>query len=194
MTKILTQINKENKKRVFALSFAALFTISLMFAQSSTMAFAGGDPMCDSMVANIFKKTANDDTSSNTFMVNGAEVEMERWDKDNDGLDPTDGWIIKGTGNKRTPLHDVIIGSDLDDLIKPGWGNDRVCGGDGDDRLQGGWGDDRLFGEAGDDLLKGGWGTDWLIGGDDTDEAQGGKGNFDTCVAEVESSCELNPV
>ena len=188
MNKILTQINSENKKTVFALTFAAIFTMSLMFAPSATMAYAGG-PGCDAKNATIYKREPGND-SSNTFVVNNVDVEMERWDKDDSGgaPDANEGWIIKGTGNKRVPLQDVIKGSHLDDKITPGWGSDTVCAGDGDDLVQGGWGDDRLFGEAGDDLLKGGWGDDHLDGGSDTDEAQGGK-NTDTCIAEI-SNCE----
>ena len=186
----MTNFNTQNKKTVFALSFAVLFTVALMFAQSSTIAFAAhGGPHCDGADATIFKKFPADD-SSNTFVVNGVDVEMERWDKDGSTvIDANEGWIIKGTGQKKNPLNDVMVGSDLDDLLKPGWGADIVCAGDGDDRLQGGWGADRLFGEAGDDLMKGGWGDDLLDGGADTDEAQGGK-NIDTCIAETVSSCE----
>jgi len=147
-------------------------------------------PQCDGEDANIYKKTANDDTTSNTFFVNGVEVEMARYDEDGSTvIDADEGWIIKGTGNKRAPLDDRVVGSDLHDKITPGWGDDTVCAGDGDDLVQGSWGDDTLFGEAGEDLLKGGWGDDDLDGGPDDDEAQGGK-NSDTCDAELESSCD----
>lgn len=129
--------------------------------------------------------------ASNTFMVNDSPVEMERWDKDGSTIiDANEGWIITGTGNRNNPIPDVVEGSHLDDLIKPGWGNDTVCAGDGDDTVQGGWGDDDLFGEAGDDLLKGGHNNDTLIGGDDIDEAQGGQGGGDICEAETTSKCE----
>jgi len=147
------------------------------------------EALCDGKVFNIIKKDPDDD-DSDTFVVNGSDVTMVRYDGDNDGEDAHDGWIIKGTGNKRLPLPDVIQGSHHDDKITPGWGDDTVCAGDGDDLVQGGWGADTLFGEAGVDTLKGGWGDDTLIGGDDADdEAQGGKGT-DTCDAEIESSCE----
>jgi len=147
------------------------------------------DNNCDGMAANIFKKFPGDDTS-NTFVVDGVDVEMVRWDKDMSAtIEANEGWIIKGTGNKKVPLDDVVVGTDKDDLIKPGWGDDRVCARAGDDLVQGSWGEDRLFGEAGDDLLKGGWNNDFLDGGADTDEAQGGK-NSDTCIAETVSSCE----
>jgi len=110
MNKILTQINNENKKTMFALSFAAIFTISLMFAPSSTMAFANG-ATCDGEVLTIYKKDPGN-VSSNTFVVDGVDVEMERWDKDGSTVfDANEGWIIKGTGNKRVPLDDVIQGS-----------------------------------------------------------------------------------
>ena len=89
MNKILTQINSKNKKTVFALTFAAIFTMSLMFAPSATMAYAGG-PGCDAKNATIYKREPGND-SSNTFVVNNVDVEMERWDKDSDGIDATDG-------------------------------------------------------------------------------------------------------
>jgi len=147
------------------------------------------DNQCDGKDATIFKKFPGDDTS-NTFVVDGVDVEMVRWDKDkNTTIEANEGWIIKGTGNKKVPLDDVVVGTEKDDKITPGWGDDIVCARAGDDLVQGGWGDDRLFGEDGDDLLKGGRDNDFLVGGADTDEAQGGKGT-DTCTAETKSSCE----
>ena len=166
------------------------------------------EPTCDGTAANIFKKFPGDD-ASNTFVVDGVDVEMVRWDKDMSGtIEANEGWIIKGTGNKKVPLDDVVVGTDKDDLIKPGHGDDIVCAGAGDDLLQGGHGDDTLFGEAGDDTLKGGHGEDLMNGGDDndtleggqdddtlnggagTDTADGGKG-IDTCSNATPSNCEL---
>jgi Ca2+-binding RTX toxin-like protein len=56
-------------------------------------------------------------------------------------------------------------------------GDDRLRGGDGDDQLTGKAGNDRLFGENGDDLLNGGAGNDRLEGDDGRDTLRGGTGN-----------------
>ena len=130
------------------------------------------DTQCNGEDATIYKKEPGN-INSNTFVVDGVDVEMVRWDKDKSGMfEANEGWIITGTGNKKAPADDVVIGTGLDDLIKPGWGVDTVCARAGNDLIQGGWGNDTLLGEDGDD-----------------DEAQGGHG-IDTCDAETQSKCE----
>lgn len=52
-----------------------------------------------------------------------------------------------------------------------------LTGTEGDDLLRGGPGDDRLFGAGGDDILLGGPGDDALFGGDGDDELHGGPGD-----------------
>jgi|GEM_PF-1918256 len=71
---------------------------------------------------------------------------------------------------------DRVWGDDGDDEITAGDGNDTLRGGDGNDVISAGDGDDRAKGEAGDDLLMGGDGDDKLIGGDGMDELRGGAG------------------
>jgi hypothetical protein len=88
-------------------------------------------------------------------------------------------------GTRGTDTDDVLIGTDGDDVIRCGSGNDRVDGrggddvihcGSGNDVVRGGSGDDRLFGESGDDLLDGGPGNDRLDGGSGDDRLIGGPG------------------
>lgn len=73
-----------------------------------------------------------------------------------------------------TPGADRIAGIQIDQVIRPGTGNDSVYGGRGDDRVFGGAGDDLLAGEAGDDALRGGGGRDRLFGGAGNDRVTGG--------------------
>ncbi len=77
------------------------------------------------------------------------------------------------------------IGTEGDDVIRCGSGNDRVDGrggndtifcGSGNDVVRGGSGNDRLYGESGDDLLDGGPGDDLLSGGGGNDRLVGGSG------------------
>ncbi|MCT4553414.1 MAG: matrixin family metalloprotease [Pelagimonas sp.] len=93
--------------------------------------------------------------------------------------------ILSGAGN------DTLVGSDLDnqilsglgddyitlgagdDTARAGRGDDSVSGGSGRDEVSGDGGNDTLSGEAGDDLLRGGRDADSLSGGDDNDKLFG---------------------
>lgn len=83
------------------------------------------------------------------------------------------------------PAPQHLTGTDLDDQMQAGTGNDRLSGeagndnlfgGDGNDRVLGGGGGDTLHGEAGYDTLTGGDGNDWLDGGANGDLLDGGAG------------------
>jgi len=89
-------------------------------------------------------------------------------------LEPIPGIRIDGTeGN------DVINGGAGDDELY-GWGGDDVIdGGDGNDFIWGSIGYDVLTGGAGDDKLGGGMGSDKLIGGDGNDYLDVGVGQSD---------------
>jgi len=112
-----------------------------------------------------------------------------------------------------TPGNDLILGSEVDDVIVSLNGNDVVhgdaghdiiCGGEGNDSLfgakgndviYGGPGDDWLFGAVGDDELYGGPGYDVLWGGPGQDKLSGGEGDYDVCMLQREmgtadASCE----
>jgi Ca2+-binding RTX toxin-like protein len=84
-----------------------------------------------------------------------------------------------GTGN------DTINGSELDDTI---------FGGDGDDYLEGGAGNDSLFGDDGDDVLLGGEGDDYLDDSSGSNQLDAGEGEGDICICESAPApvgCEL---
>ncbi len=188
------QFNTQNKKTIMAISFAALFTVTLMFAQSSTIAYAGepippAAPFCNNLLnssvqATIYKKFPGVD-SSNTWITPGGDVEMVRL-----GAFPL-GWEVKASPGV---VDDVVVGSHMNDLIHGGKGNDVLCGDDprisitgvGDDELRGGKGNDAIWGtypsaatdgSAFDtDTLKGGHGDDKLWGQDGPDTLLGGHG------------------
>lgn len=67
-----------------------------------------------------------------------------------------------------TEFNDVFDGTNVEE---------NVSLGDGDDRLNGFGGDDTLDGGAGADFLSGGFGNDVLIAGDGNDVVNGGNGN-----------------
>jgi len=186
MRKILTQLNTENKKTIMAISFATVFTLTLMFAPSATTVNASTPtaPFCNSMEATVWQisgSTWEQEGEMVTFAANG------------------DGYIIKGTGNKHFPVDNVIVGTPGTDIISGGGGNDTICALGGDDLVKGGYGDDWLDGGDGIDEIRGGLGTDALhcsftqVGGDgDLDTAKGGWGadtfgvscNFDSDIIE----------
>lgn len=71
---------------------------------------------------------------------------------------------------------DILIGNDLDNVLKARKGKDDVSGGDGADTLVGGTGNDTLSGDKGDDVLEGGKGKDKIRGGSQNDTVEGGAG------------------
>jgi Raf kinase inhibitor-like YbhB/YbcL family protein len=108
----------------------------------------------------------------------------------NDTILGKDGYDILcgGPGNNKLKggRHiDVMIGGPGNDKIIGGAGTDFGLGGDGKDTMKGGGDADMMHGEAKNDTILGGGG-----GGD---VADGGAGT-DTCDAETEYDCELDPV
>ena len=105
------------------------------------------------------------------------------------------------TGDSCDPLlfcvgdDDLLFGSEGDDTLSGGLGNDGLFGREGGDSVSGGVGADSLYGEEGDDMLFGGDGSDYvrgeqgddvlygehgddtLLGGNDDDTLYGGDGN-----------------
>nr|WP_305888889.1 calcium-binding protein [Parvularcula maris] len=69
------------------------------------------------------------------------------------------------------------VGTDGDDRINGGNGDQTIFGNEGNDTLRGGNGDDILSGDAGDDLLSGGNGSDILLGDEGDDNLRGGNGS-----------------
>lgn len=91
--------------------------------------------------------------------------------------------------NVTTGKHDdVVIGTDVrnvirtnggDDFVMAMGGDDLVHAGAGDDTVYGGAGDDDIYGENGDDYLDGGDGDDMIVGGRGADRIRGGAGDDD---------------
>jgi Ca2+-binding RTX toxin-like protein len=79
-----------------------------------------------------------------------------------------DDLVRTGTGN------DTITGNDGDDDIDAEAGDDSIEGGQGDDTLDGNAGADTLLGGEGDDLMRGAGGADLIEGGDGDDTIFGG--------------------
>ncbi len=69
---------------------------------------------------------------------------------------------------------DIVIGSELADVLMGGAGSDNVRGGEGDDVIEGNADDDELDGGAGNDVIDGGTGNDNLCGDDGNDVLHGG--------------------
>ena len=160
------QLNKGNKKTIMATSFATVFALTLMFAQSATMIQASGPPSCNSFTATVYQ------VSGSTWMQEGVEVQF---------APNGDGYFIKGTGNKHNPVDNVIVGTSGSDSISGGGGADTICARGGDDLVKGGYGADWLDGGDGADTIQGGLGGDTLhcsfdFDDGDIDTAKGGWG------------------
>jgi Ca2+-binding RTX toxin-like protein len=88
-------------------------------------------------------------------------------------LDPSqvslEGTPVTGAGS-----HEVMIGTDRNDILYMEGGDDTAYGEAGDDLLFGGSGIDRLYGGDGNDTLLGGDGGDLMDGGDCDDVLVGG--------------------
>src|SRR5205823_3173485 len=69
------------------------------------------------------------------------------------------------------PYADTISGTDNDNVLSTGAGDDLVDGRGGDDTLTGNGGSNTLLGGAGDDLLSATGSDDYVDGGDGTDWA-----------------------
>ncbi|NQY75203.1 MAG: tandem-95 repeat protein, partial [Candidatus Margulisbacteria bacterium] len=138
------------------------------------------------------------------YFINNQKIVLKNIDKDNLSFE---NFVIQNVfhadGNfDGSNDHDVIIGSDLENIINGFLGNDYISGykgndwlhgGEGHDKIYGGDGDDHLYGdgsrdwdslnvvgfdsETGNDELYGGEGDDFLFGGPGNDLLSGGTGN-----------------
>ena len=98
------------------------------------------------------------------------------------GTDSGASYLIYGM----RPRADVaLVGTEIDNRINGGYGddtvqglsgNDTLIGWEGDDGLVGGSGNDRLEGGLGNDILSGNGNNDVLIGGEGRDTLRGGAG------------------
>ncbi|WP_162003007.1 peroxidase family protein [Microvirga tunisiensis] len=72
---------------------------------------------------------------------------------------------------------DTLWGDGGDDVLVSGVGDDALIGGDGDDRMSGEDGDDFLRGAGGNDSMEGGRGADLLVGLEGRDHVRAGDGD-----------------
>ena len=155
-----------DKKTIMAISFASLFTITMIFAQSAQMANAGDVLQCNGQDVTIEGTPGPDEL----FGTSGPDVIH--------GLGGND--ILHGAGDD-----DIICGGDGNDTLHGSFGNDYLDGGDGEDTMNGGMHDDEIhcsfdFDDYDADTANGGWGDDTF--GDNCDnsddtEKQGQPGN-----------------
>ncbi|MEH2382415.1 MAG: peroxidase family protein [Nostoc sp.] len=80
--------------------------------------------------------------------------------------------VIGGTNN-----NDYIFTGNGDNTAYGEAGDDIIDGGDRAEFLYGGTGNDTIFGRSGDDFIDGGTGNDYLSGDDGADQIIGGDGN-----------------
>ncbi len=110
---------------------------------------------------------------------------------DNRGLDPTGGGLLTplvvrnnpGTPGADTNYlrytgddHVVLGGTEANDILIAGIGDDTLFGDGGNDNLEGGFGNDIINGGAGDDIIKDSGGDDNIKAGDGNDVVHAGPG------------------
>lgn len=94
--------------------------------------------------------------------------------------------IASSSTGASTPGDDVIVGTELPDVLSGRGGDDEVCALSGDDLVQGDAGGDQLVGGNDDDELRGGADDDILDGGPGFDLCQGNSGT------DTSRNCEIN--
>ncbi len=113
-------------------------------------------------------------TSIETLQFANLEVSDSDGDDDDDEIeDPDDGDVTPPPPPPPPPPSSSSggpdDGTDGDDKLYGGNGNDTIKGRAGDDMIFGGDGDDTLWGNEGDDMFFGGLGADWIKGSDGSD-------------------------
>jgi len=97
------------------------------------------------------------------------------------------------------PEDDLLVGTNLSDLIFAFSGDDIISGGKGNDCIFGEEGDDIIFGNEGNDGISGGEGSDVLKGQSGNDQISGGFGldvidggdDIDSCNVDTESDDDI---
>jgi len=96
---------------------------------------------------------------------------------------PAAAQIFEGTDENDTLAggdgDDWVLGKKGLDILRGGAGSDKIDGGEDDDNIDGGPGADIIDGGAGNDTIAGGDGDDTIDGGDGNDLIDGGAGNDD---------------
>ncbi|MCS6622530.1 hypothetical protein N0B44_06390, partial [Roseibacterium beibuensis] len=168
-----------------------------------------GEMENNSFAAMIMRNTDAGHLPSDVFSTPGLilEVDQSRQYNDTDGdgildsLDPTGSGILTQLVSRDDPLtagadsnylrytggdHVVLGGTDLNDVLISGIGDDTLYGDAGNDRMDGGFGNDIINGGAGDDIIvdrggddniKGGGGNDVIHAGPGLDLVLAGAGN-----------------
>jgi len=129
----------------------------------------------DDLIVGSFSVDSNGPDAGAAYVVFGHRAQSA---VDRVGTD-LDNRINGGTGNDSIAGlsgDDTLIGWEGDDTIDGGDGDDTIDGGASDDVIYGGDGLDIVDGGAGDDVIYGGGGNDTLDGGADTDHLFGGSG------------------
>lgn len=93
-----------------------------------------------------------------------------------DALIEGDGVAMELGAEPGVAANEVIIGAEIDEIIRGRGGNDVISGGDGNDLIRGQAGDDLIVGGKGFDRLIGGRGDDVLVGDAKMDHLEGGRG------------------
>jgi len=146
-----------DKKTIIAISIVSLFTLSMVFAQSSQMASAG-----------IFCNSGHEAVHKGSVYVVYGTSGIDIIDCSNLSVD----LLIKGFKGA-----DIITGGTVTDTIYGGSGDDTIYGGSGNDTIGGGNGNDTIYGGSGIDTISGGNGNDTIDGGSGIDTISGGNGN-----------------
>lgn len=125
----------------------------------------------------------------NDVIVGGEDGDSLKGNNGNDRLIGGNGSDSLNGGNGE----DLLLGDEGHDSLEGDNNNDKLFGGNGDDSLSGGNGIDELYAQDGNDSLNGGNQDDTLIGGSGPFDSANGNAGTDTCEAEWETNCELDP-
>ena len=105
---------------------------------------------------------------------------VERRDAAGNLIDPSDTTTIAAYIRVNSNEHFTIGGTENDDVIISGGGDDAIWGKGGNDTIEAGYGVDRVFGGAGDDIITNAGTdigeTDFLHGNEGNDVIHGGNG------------------
>ena len=161
---------------------------------------ANGDTFdsIENLLGSAFNDTLSGDAGDNTLTGGSGDDVLDG----GDGIDTASyagssarvrvSFVMGGSASEGDAKGDVLtsienlIGSDHNDFLWGGAGDNQIFGGAGDDNIRGFEGDDALYGEDGndlitgsgsDDVIDGGEGDDTVFGNSGVDIIQGGNGN-----------------
>ncbi len=126
--------------------------------------------------------------ASHTWIINAAPV--GEWIGECGGYQV---YLYEGEYQARGWEGNILVGTELQDNLTGGVGNDLILGLGGNDILNGKAGDDVICGGEGNDLIYGELGTDHLDGGNHNDVLNGGTGDFDVLLGGEGNDTLLDP-